>query len=163
MSSVYPDNLADIIHFQDYWRPTLALWSIYLIILNNFAIILQIKFFEIFKHWNLRESNLLKLILSRVSADPKLKLFYVFLLLVHRVKVIILEIKLRVILIVFFGFMQLIILNVVMNHLIMIFFNTKQGNVKAVIWIVIELAVNKYIVWIDIQSQRSFAALLMLL
>ncbi len=132
MSSVHPDNLADILHFQDYWRTTLALWCIYLIILNNFAIFLQIKNLNIFKHWDLRESHLLKLILTRVSADPKLN-FYVFLLLVLRVEVIILEIKLGAILIIFFGFIQLIVLNVVVNHLIMIFFNTKQGNVEAII------------------------------
>ena len=162
MSSVYSDNLADIIHFQDYWRPTLPLRSIYLIILNNFASFLQIKFLEIFKHWDLRKSNLFKLILSRVSADPKFKL-YVFWLLVHRVEVIILEIKLGAVLIVFFGFIQLIILNVVMNHLIMIFFNTKQGNVESFIWKAIILAVNKYIIWFYIQSQRIFAALFKLI
>jgi hypothetical protein len=158
---VYPDNLADIIHFHDYWRPTLSLWCLYLIVPNNFTFLLQIKFFKIFKHWDLRESFLLKLIICRVSADPKLKL-YVFLL-VQRVEVMFLEIKLGALLIVFFDFIQLIILNVVMNHLIMIFFNAKQGNVEPTIWVVIKLAVNKYIIWINIQSQRSFAVLLGLL
>ena len=125
------NNLVNIIEFQDYWRATLSTRSLYFIIQNYFILFFSFKNVYLIKHLHLWVSFFFKTIFPRISTDSKLKLncliFIIQLFFVQWVESSFLEIRNKIVLVIFCFLFFLVVLDKLFQAMILIFVNFNKS------------------------------------
>ena len=119
------DYLVNSIKLQNYWRATLPLRSLYIIVFNNLIIFISFQNIYFTKHLHLWISFLLKLFFSRIPTNSKLKLhLFIFVLLFSFIQLIesaLLEIRNKIVLVVFSFLFILVVLYKLLQTILLLF------------------------------------------